>query len=351
MKIGYGARIAGLFFLFTSLLTAGCGYKNDPVPPESVVPKAIEDLRYALDESGVRLTWSYPVKTIKNDELMEISSFDVYRAVISLDDYCADCPIPFGEPVEVPGGITSVEGKERVAEYQTSLLRPRHKYFFKVRSRNSWWADSADSNIVSFVWNIPAQPPTGLTAQAADSRITLNWQPVTKLIDNRDIDGSISYQVMRSTGGKEFEVTGNPVNQTRFVDSLVVNGQNYFYKVQSLLDFKGHMIAGGVSDVVTASPIDQTPPPIPSGVKAVQSGTDIKVFWDPSGDTEVAGYRVYRRMATEKKAQLVAEVMIPVTLFVDKNVPKDVKVYYSVTAFDQMQPANESEPSREATIR
>ena len=61
MKIGYGARVAGSVFLSVMFLSfGGCGYKNDPVPPASVVPKAIEDLRYSIDESGVSLTWSYP---------------------------------------------------------------------------------------------------------------------------------------------------------------------------------------------------------------------------------------------------------------------------------------------------
>ena len=39
MKIGNGARAAGAVFVLALLLTAGgCGYKTDPVPPESVVP-------------------------------------------------------------------------------------------------------------------------------------------------------------------------------------------------------------------------------------------------------------------------------------------------------------------------
>ena len=37
---------------------AGCGYKTMPIPPGEIVPKAITDLRYELDEKGVTLNWT-----------------------------------------------------------------------------------------------------------------------------------------------------------------------------------------------------------------------------------------------------------------------------------------------------
>ena len=261
MKIGYGARAAGSVFLLTALLTVGgCGYKSEPVPPESVVPKAIDDLRYSIDDSGVRLTWSYPVKTIKGTDIADISSFDIYRAVLPLSDICATCPIPFGEPIEIPGGVTSEEGRRRTAEYRTSLLRSGHKYYFKVRSRNSWWADSANSNVVSFLWHIPAAAPEELAAAADDSRISLSWKPVAALIDGSAADGDITYQVLRSQGGKEFEQLAASISQPQYVDSKVINGQKYFYKVQSQLNVQGNVVNGGMSEVVSSSPIDKTPP-------------------------------------------------------------------------------------------
>jgi len=350
MRIGYGARVAGSVFLLALLLSSGgCGYKTEPVPPASVVPEAIEDLRYTIDETGVKLTWTYPADTVKGTDLVDISSFDVYRAVVSLSDLCETCPIPFGEPLEIPGGVTSEANKQRVAEYRTSLLRSGHKYFFKVRSRTSWWADSADSNIVSFVWHVPTNAPEGLTATSDNSTIKVDWLVVDSLIDGRKVTGDISYQVFRSEGGKDFVELGEPVVRSSFVDDSVVVNQKYFYKVQSLLNFQGHIVNGGSSDIVNAITKDITPPDQITGVTAIQTKSDNKVFWTPSEDPQIAGYRIYRRVENQGKPDLLSEVSKSYTLFVDKNAPKDKRVYYSVTAIDQAEPPNESVKSTEAT--
>ena len=51
-----------LCVLLAALLVGGCGYKTMPVPPQEIVPTAITDLRYELDEKGVTLTWTYPAE-------------------------------------------------------------------------------------------------------------------------------------------------------------------------------------------------------------------------------------------------------------------------------------------------
>ncbi|MDX9896963.1 MAG: hypothetical protein RBS34_16050 [Desulfofustis sp.] len=352
MRSGYYARFAGTVLVLAMVLGAGgCGFKTDPVPPASIVPEAIDDLRYTVDDKGVTLNWTYPVETIQGSNIVDISAFDVYRATVALEDVCDTCPIPFGEPMEIPGGETVEAGKPKVAVYQTSLLRPGHKYFFKVRSRTSWWAASADSNIVSFVWTQPPVAPAGLSATPGDSLISLSWEPVTTLVDGRPVEGSITYQLLRSEEGKEFEALGEPSAATSYRDSLVINGRKYFYKVQSLLSYQGHLVNGGMSAIISAEPVDQTPPPVPAGVVAVETDAGVKIVWEPVSDEQVAGYRVYRRAADRQQPELIGEVAVPYSLFVDSKADGATRYYYSVSAVDGATPANESDLSREATTR
>lgn len=352
MKSVRGARVAGTLVLGAAVLFAGgCGYKNPPVPPESIVPLAIEDLRYTATDDGVRMTWTYPMETIKGTDIASISSFDLFRAEIPLEDYCPTCPVPFTDPLEVEGGEPVVDGKRRVATYDYGMLRTGHKYFFKVQARTGWWASSADSNIINFIWYLPAAAPTGFTSTTADSKVNLDWLPVTTLKDGSPVDGEIRYQVLRKVEGGDFEKVGKPVKKTRFVDTGLKNGTKYSYKVQPVMLFGEDTVDGVASTVVTEIPIDVTPPPVPNGVLAIETGNGIRVIWDSSMNEDIAGYRIYRRTSESGKYIKVGSVTAPSTSFVDSKVEEEVRYYYSVTAVDNSSPPNESGKSKEATLR
>ncbi|MGB3210616.1 MAG: hypothetical protein WBB19_07940 [Desulforhopalus sp.] len=354
MKMGWFRRAAGVVFLGAFLVLAGgCGYKNAPVPPAHVVPVAISDLLYKLDDKGVQLTWSYPVETLKGTTLDDISSFDLYMAEISLDDYCPSCPIPFGEPMEIAGG-SPVDGKvRRTTGYESTLLRSGYKYFFKVRSRTSWWADSADSNIVTFVWFQPAAAPTGVTATPGDQQVVLKWQPVTTFKDGSAVafEMDMKYQVRRSSDGKNFEQLGEPVTATQYADNQVRNGSEYFYTVQSIMVINGEFVSGQISRGVAATPVDLVSPFAPTGVTVVKTGVGTKVFWERSDADDLGGYRVYRRAANRKDFEMVGLVEPEYTLFVDAGASESEQYYYAVTAIDRETPPNESAQSEEATSR
>lgn len=351
MTSRFRLKIAGFLGMAVLLLTAGCGYKNNPVPPESVVPQPIGDLRYTVGEQGVVLNWSYPVETIKGSTIDTIDSFELFRAEIPLDDYCGNCPVPFAEPLELPGG-PPVDGKmRRSGSYTDSMLKSGYKYFYKIRTRTNWWASSDDSNIVSFTWFEPAASPQNLTVIPGDREITLNWQQVKTRADGQALTMAVQYQVLRSVGGKGFEKLGDPVRTTRYVDRQVRNGQKYFYKVQSLLVHGKELVEGEISREIAAVPVDRTPPLPPSGVTAVWTSGGVKIFWDKNEDSDLGGYRVYRRTADSDSYELLGDVDPVYTLFVDANAKDTIRYYWAVTAIDKAKPVNESDKSREATIR
>ncbi len=344
-------HVAGAILLTGTLFLAGaCGYKTDPVPPDSIVPQAIEDLRYSVSEKGVTLTWTFPRETIKGTDLTDIATFDLYRAVVPLQDYCPTCPIPFSEAIQIAGGSVDPE-ENRQAIYKTALLRSGHKYFFKVSARTSWWAAGPDSNIISFVWHIPAKGPQDITAKAADSSAMISWQPVTKLMDGQDVAYPMLYQVQRSKDNTSFNTIGSSQATTKFKDSGLRNGVTYYYKVQSILVVDGNPVHGGFSESISIIAVDQTPPAPPSGVTVVQTAVGIKIFWNKSQEADVQGYRVYRRSVAEKTSKQIGDVSGIHTIFADSNVSADVRYYYSVTAYDQAEVPNESKQSQEAGVR
>ena len=328
-----------------------CGFKSPPLPPQEVVPRPIADLRYELSEKGVALHWTYPQKTVDGTVLTEIASFDLYRAVVPVDDYCETCPIPFGEPISVPGGALPAEGT-RIAAYASSLLRPGHMFFFKVRSKTGWWAESKDSNTVSFVWYVPPAAPENLKVQAEDSKIILSWDQVSKQLDGVSVASQVHYQVFRSLAGEDFKAIGKLQKSRTYVDNGVINGKKYFYKVQSVVTHRKGNVGGGATKSMSVVPLDKTAPAPPTGVKAVKTAEGIKVFWSPVKEKDVKAYRIYRRVPGAEGAIFIGKVNVPYTLFVDRNPPANVaRVFYSVSSIDGANPVNESAASPEAMIR
>ncbi len=335
--------------LFLLVALGGCGFKTLPVAPQTVVPVPITDLRYELSEKGVTLFWSYPIETVSGKDISTINNFILYRAVVPMDSYCETCPIPFGSPIDLPGGSLQSEGK-KVATYEATLLRPGNLYFFKVRSKTGWLAESADSNLVSFVWEIPAMAPQGLTATITGSRVELAWHPVTAHVDGTPITETLEYQVSRSVGGASFVNIGKPVKETGFVDTSARTGHKYLYKVQAMSVYDKGMVGGGVSEAVVATPVDKTAPAPPLHVQAIRTGAGIKIIWDRVAEADLKGYRVYRRVSGGARS-LIGEVEGALTSYEDRHLPVGTsRLFYSVSSIDRSEPANESVRSPEAMV-
>ena len=145
-------NLTAITMLLALTLMPGCGKKTPLVPPQKLVPVAINDLRYFLDESGVSLKWTYPVEMENGDELSAIESFEVLRAEIPEEEYCEGCPIRFKKQGLIDGGPVPASGENRTALYKEADLRDGYRYQYKVRSRTGWWYTSKDSNIISFTW-------------------------------------------------------------------------------------------------------------------------------------------------------------------------------------------------------
>lgn len=342
------------------LFAAGCGTKTRPVPPQTVAPVPIDDLRFSLSEKGATLVWSYPQKTITGDSLTRITNFELFRAVIPEDEYCPGCPPPFGPPIEIAGGLLPEDGGGRTVQYAETLLRPRHRYFFKVRARTGWWSVGRDSNPVSFVWDTPAQAPADLAIEIGDRVLSLTWKEPEFLLDGTAITGPLVYQVFRSKqspAGTAAEIDelfaslGAPVPEARFVDDTVANGERYFYLVRCLRTYEGVLLAGLPSAIVSGTPRDMTPPVPPRNLVAVRTPAGVKLFWEEVREKDLAGYRIYRRdRSPSSKPVLLGVVTATSTTFVDREPPEGEAVAYFVTAFDTAEPANESLSSIEAWL-
>lgn len=335
--------------LVALIALSGCGKKTRPVPPDTVMPAPISDLSYQLDEKGVTLNWSYPRQTVQGDRLpYRIEKFELLRAVIPIKDYCPDCPVPFGPSIEIRAE-SSDKGK---VFYEETLLRPNHRYVYRVRSKAGWFVSSDDSNTVSVIWDTPLLAPSNFRIEEGDKTLTLRWQPPTGLLDGTTVSDPIRYQVSRSTdGGETFtEMPGDPIEGLVYTDKGLRNSKAYFYKVRAIRLHAGTQAAGMSSPTTSATPRDLMPPAPPQKVRAVATSEGVKIIWEAVAEPDLAGFRIYRRSAQSPTPERIGEVGGAGLSYLDAKPPKGRGIwYYSVTAFDQAKPANESTYSLEAT--
>lgn len=326
------------------LLLSGCGYKDLPVSPHSVVPMAIDDLRHEIKDDGVQLTWSYPVQTIKGSSVEEIKDFQLYRAGLPLNDYCNTCPIPFGSPQILPGGPSFDEEQRRVASFTSEGMKQGYKYFFKVSSRTGWFATSADSNIVSFIYSLPPATTAQLKGSTGNGVVNLRWQPVNQMTNGQPLLGSIQYQVFR-----DGEKIADSLSRTSYSDSKVQNDKRYQYAIRTVMMYSGEPVYGNLSEAITVKPKDTIAPDPPQAPRAVTTVEGIKVFWEPSSARDLDEYRVYRRANDEKEYSLLGTTKRIHTIYTDTTIQKNTRYYYVITAVDKS--GNESQRSKSATTR
>jgi hypothetical protein len=73
--------ISALRLTLVSLLvtTTACGIRTLPRPPEDTMPRAATDLVAKRDETGVRLEWERPGKSMDGERLADLTGFLVER--------------------------------------------------------------------------------------------------------------------------------------------------------------------------------------------------------------------------------------------------------------------------------
>jgi chitodextrinase len=127
----------------------------------------------------------------------------------------------------------------------------------------------------------PPTAPASLTATPGESKVALSWSA------SSDPDSAVAgYYVFRN-GTQVAQVSG-----TNYTDPALKDGTSYSYYVKAY-DPSGNL--SSASSTVSATPVDTTPPSIPSGLTAAPGDHQVGLSWSPSTDNvAVAGYAIYR---------------------------------------------------------
>ena len=154
------------------------------------------------------------------------------------------------------------------------------------------------------------------------------------------------YNVYRGTasGGPYTKINGSRVQSSNYNDNSVISGTTYYYVVRAVDTFSNESTNSNQS---SATPIDTTPPAIPTGLVATAGIGTVSLDWNNNAEGDLAGYYVYRSTTSGGTYTLLNGTLLTGSNYADNSVTNGTTYYYVVTAADNS--SNESENSTEDT--
>ncbi|MGC1635854.1 MAG: glycoside hydrolase family 44 protein [Candidatus Acidiferrales bacterium] len=216
----------------------------------------------------------------------------------------------------ITGGPYTQIATQSSTTYADAGLTNGTKYFYVVAAYNSAGASANSAEASATPTLPPPSAPTGLSAAAGNTQITLTWTASA---------GATSYHVKRSTtSGAETQISAPTANS--FTDTGLTNGAKYFYVVSAVN-------AGGESansSEVSATPTaPATPPPTPTGLQATPGNTQVALTWNAT--TGATSYHVKR--STTSGGPFNSTLASPTgTNYTDAAVINGTAYYYVVSA-------------------
>jgi len=349
------SRLAGTAAIITLIAVGGCGEKGPPRPPEPrgpfppervsarqvgsgalvgfVVPVARSDKVGQQPSRAELIRVSYPPDV---EPTMDANAFRRRGEVVSTRD---------GDPLQ--SGDTLTMRDPELAKLSAAGVGYTIRYGVLVRDRRGRPSPLVVSRDLVILH--PVGVPRNLHGEPTADGIRLVWDSPAGADDAR-------YNLYRPAGevtALEKPLNADPLSTTDHLDTSVETGQTYTYFVRAVLADGRPYRESDDSKVITLVAEDRFAPAPPRGMVAVQEGLAVRLFWDPSGERDLGGYRVYRKRTDGPEAgewTPVGPDPVERPLFLDDDVQIGQRWFYRITAIDRAEPPNESSPSEPVDI-
>ena len=324
-------RVLPVLMAAAALLTGGCGYTGDPLPPLANIPARVLDLAAVQRGGRIMAQFTVPPRTTEGVAI---------KTPLKLDLRIGTAEPPFNRETWadhatlVPAGpvANGVARYEIPAAAWTGKEATLAVRVLSARDKTVGW-----SNFVNLTVVAPPDRPAEVHAEAVAEGVRLTWRARGE-----------SFRIYRRTGADRFAPVAN-APQPSWTDSAAEFGKHYVYQVQTIVKLPNNTEAeSDPSEEAGITPEDRFPPAVPAGLNAAIAPNSIEISWEGDTEPDLAGYRVYRSTGAGPFEKLGDTVSIP--SYSDHTVEHGKTYRYVVSAIDKT--GNESARSGpvEATL-
>jgi predicted small lipoprotein YifL len=320
------------------LAASGCGKKGPLLPPLRIVPQAAEDLRASQRGARVILEWVNPPTYNDGSALPGIAAIEIWEGA-AIGDFPAKARLILTLAAADLEGLRTGPGpasrafafsfvpSEPAAPAGTARL-----YALKIIDARRKRA--SEFTVPASVLYVPVpRPPAGLAAETEETRIVLTWTPPAANADGTAPAALGGYVVLRSEGDEApRRMTERPLAEPRYEDTDFAFDRAYRYVVRAAAS-AAVSAESEDSAPLEIKPRDTFPPAVPAGLSASAGGSVITLLWEAGRESDLAGYRIWRREAGGEWAALASD-MVAGSATTDASAAPGVRYEYAVSAVD-----------------
>ncbi len=317
------------------VILSSCGAPGDPLPPLLNIPARTTDLEIAQRAGDLILRWTIPSSTTESVPVRDLDRVVVWGLDLETG---AEPAVPFGSAARELDRLPAPKPGERTERRLALPAPPGRRLALAVENLNRRGRSEGLSNVVVVEIAAAPQAPRSLRAAAGPAAIRLEWPAVS---------AAAGYRVFRAVEGKAPFAPLGEVAAPPFEDADYRWGARYAYFVRAFVTTSTGSAESADSPVAELVPEDTFAPAPPEGLRAVPTEFSVELSWNPSPESDAAGYHVYRRDAAGEWARVSASPLAGPT-FTDKDVRREQQYSYAVSALDVK--GNESPRSTAVTV-
>jgi hypothetical protein len=336
-----------------------CGKKGPLLPPILRAPQAVQDLILSQRGTLVLLSWTNPAAYVDGNPLDQVSEVEIWLLREDKTQKSPDDKLTaeaFEQKASLLSRIRAAEfpslrrEKAAATPLLTYELSPESGDFgrtvltFALRVRDERQRSSEFSAPVSFEIRIPPPPPENLRATVFVDNIAIRWDPAPADAASPAAPEPSGYNIYRSEArSSPTRLNDEPVRDVEFQDKVFSFGRTYRYSVRSVVPGSPPFVESEESSPIEVEARDVFPPAAPAGLTAIAGSGFIALSWEANAESDLVGYRVWRRGENETEFVLLQEMGPTLNSYSDSAVEKNKRYVYAITAFDDA--GNESQKS------